>query len=507
VCSKQTRRRLIWAQPKKIFPPLPISALLSVKERQSVSSTNFIKKYEEVLMSVSPELKAITDLAVNTRWEDIPELAYHDLKRLILDSIGCAFAGISVDPGKMFITLGKQLGGTPESSIIGTGDKTSCVNAAMVNGQLINAIDYDALLPGAHTPPYILAPTLAVGEKEKISGRDFLLATALGLEINGRVAGAVGGGTKFIGEEKNLQWSARWGQAASNFGVAAGVGKILKLNHTQMMHAMGTAGHFCQAQTWIRYTFTDHRPMAKYGVPGWQNTGGVIAALLAQMGYMGDPTIFDAKEGFWKYIGYESWNPDSITNEISKTWIFNKITYKCYPCCRMFQTELDCFLKILADNKLSPDEIESVRVFGHPTLDTPAFTNRELTNISDIQFGPAYIFSMAANGIPRGVEWQDMEIARSSKITNFARKVTYMGAKDFGKKQISRAEVAARNNLYIEEKPFADVTKPTEKDLLEKYRHNASRILTEAQIDNSINMIMEIDKVKDISALIPLITM
>jgi 2-methylcitrate dehydratase PrpD len=459
-----------------------------------------------IFMSVSPELESLTNLAITTRWEDIPIVAFQELKRLVLDSVGCALAGISVDPGKMFITLGKQIGGTPESSILGSEAKISCVNAAMVNGQLINAIDYDALLPGAHTPPYILAPTMAVGEKEKISGKDFLLATAIGLEINGRVAGAVGGGSKFMGDEKKIVWASRWGQAASNFGVAAGVGKILKLNHSQMMHAMGTAGHLCQVQTWIRYTFTDHRSMAKYGVPGWQNTGGVIAALLAKLGYMGDPTIFDAKEGFWKYIGYESWNPESITNEIGKTWIFNKITYKCYPCCRMFQTELDCFLKIMADNNLTPDDIESVKIFGHPTLETPAFTNRELTNISDIQFGPSYIFAMAAHGIPKGVEWQDMETAKSPKIFDFAKKIAYQGAADFGKNQISRVEVAARNKIFKEEKPFADITRLNEKDLIEKYKHNAGRILTQNQIDSSINMIMDLDRVNDISMLMPLIT-
>jgi 2-methylcitrate dehydratase PrpD len=457
-------------------------------------------------MSISPELEALTRLAIDTKWEDIPESAFNELKRLVLDSVGCALAGISVDPGKMFISLARQMGGTPESSIIGMGDKISCVNAAMVNGQLINAIDYDAMTPGAHTPPYILAPTLAVAEREKINGKDFLLAAAIGLEINGRVAGAVTGGSRFLGEDKQIRWSSRWGQAASNFGVAACVGKILKLNNEQMIHAMGTAGHLCQVQTWIRYTFSEHRSMAKYGEPGWQNTGGVMAALLAQMGYMGDPTIFDAEEGFWKYIGYEEWNPENITNEIGKTWIFSRIGYKFYPCCRMFQTELDCFLKIMADNNLSPDEIESVKIFGHPTLETPAFTNRELTNIVDIQFGPSYIFSMAANGISKGVEWQDMYTARSSKIFNFARKVSYQGAADFGKNRISRVEVTAGNKVFREEKPFADVTKLTEQDLIAKYEHNASRILTRDQIDNSINIILDLDKVRDISVLIPLIT-
>ena len=458
-------------------------------------------------MSVSPELEGLTNFAVNTRYENLPAAVVHDLKYLLLDSIGCALAGISTDPGKMFIALSKQIGGPPESSIIGTGDKFSCVNAAMVNGQLINAIDYDALMPGAHAPPYILAPALAMAEKEGAGGRELILAAAIGFEISARIAAATPSGARFDGPEKQLKWSERWGQEAANFGATAAAGNLIRLNHNQMLNALGVAGHLCQVPTWIRYTFSEHRSMAKYGVPGWQNTGGVIAALLAEMGYLGDSTVFDPKEGFWKFVGYDSWNPENILKDLGTDWIFDKITYKPYPCCRMFQTEVECFLNIIEDNKLTPEEIENVQLFGHPTLETPAFTNREIVSIADIQFGPACIISMAANGVPKGVEWQDLEIARSPRIAEFAEKVTYHGYPDYGLKQMCRVEVVARGREFKQEKPYSQLTRLTDGDVVEKYRHNASRILTQNKIDSSINIILDLEKVDNISDLVLHITM
>jgi len=457
-------------------------------------------------MKISPELEGLASLAMDTRLESLPEPLLWELKYLLLDSIGCALAGISTAPGKMYIELANKMGGPPESSLIGVGNKVSCVNAAMANGQLINAIDYDALMPGAHTPPYIIAPALAVAEREKSNGSDFLASLTIGFEIAGRVAVALSSGTSFQKPDYTFTWAKRWGQAASNFGVAAASAKLLKLDRDKIIHAMGIASHLCQVPTWIRFTFSEHRSMAKYGVPGWQNMGGVMAALLAEMGYMGDTTVFDAQEGFWKYVGYESWKPDNILADLGKNWVMRRIVYKAYPCCRMFQTELDCVLKIVEENKLKPEEIQSITIYGHPTLEAPAFTNRELTNIVDIQFNPAYIIAMAVNGVPKGVEWQDLELAKSPRIFEFAKKVNYKAYPEFGKKQMSCAEIVTRNQTFREEKSFADVTKLTEKDLVDKYKHNASEILSDQKIDNSIDIILNLEKVNNVHDLVKQIT-
>lgn len=457
---------------------------------------------------VSPELEELARFAVETQWKDLPANVVLGTKYLLMDSIGCALAGITTDPGKMIIALARRLGGLPESSIIGVGGKVSCTNAVLANGQLINAIDYEAL--SGHTPPYIVPPPLAMAESTGASGKDLILATAIGLEISNRVGlTLVSGMTGFAeGGEGRVKWADRMGYANCNFGAAAAAGRIMNLNQEKMLHAMGIAGHLCQVPTWVRYTFQDHRAMTKYGVPGWQNTGGVTAALLAEMGYMGDTTVFDAKEGFWKFIGYAGWRPEKMLEGLGKNWnFFNKILFKPYPCCRMFQTEIQIFLDILEKNKLRPEEIESVKIFGHPTLLEPAFTNRELNNIVDIQFGPAYTFAMAAHGIPKGVDWQDMEMVRSPRIFEFSKKVTYTVHLEFGQKQVSLVEVAARGKIFKEEAPFSSLHELTGEELEEKYKHNAAKILTKDKIEGSVRTFIDLEKVENVSELMSQVTL
>ncbi len=456
-------------------------------------------------MSVSPELEGLAKFAVETRWEDLPPKVIEDTKIFLMDSVGCGLGGITTDPGKMIIALARRLGGPPESSIIGVKGKVSCVNAVLANGQLINTLDYEAL--SGHTPPYIVPPALAMAESLDGSGRDLILATAVSLEVSARIAAALASGGFIIGEDGRVQWPVRQGYAHLNFGAAAAAGKIMRLNQGQMVHALGIAGHLSEVLTWVRYTFQEHRAMTKYGVPGWQNTGGVMAALLAEMGYLGDVTVFDAKEGFWKYVGYGGWHPERILNGIGSQWLFfNKILFKPYPSCRQFQTETEIFLHILEENQLRPDEIESVRVFGHPTLIEPAFTNRELNSIVDINFSPAYTIAMAAQGIPKGVDWQDLELARSPRISEFARKVSYTGHPDFRNKQLSLVEVSARGKTFREERPFSSLHEMGRDELIEKYRHNASKILTQGQISDSLQSFLNLENLPKISQLMTQVT-
>ena len=450
----------------------------------------------------------LSRFVVATKWEDLPEPAVQEIKYLILDSIGCALAGITTDPGKMAVALAKRLGGPPESSIIGGGGKVSCCNAAFANGQLINTIDYDAMMPGGHAPPYIIPPPLALAESNGASGKDLILATAIGFEIAARISGSLTGGMIF--EDGHFRWAQRSGQGSPNFGAAAAVGKLLKLDQNKMANALGIAGHLSQVLTWIRYTFSDHRPMTKYGVPGWQNTGAVMAALLAEMGYMGDTTVFDPKEGFWKFCGYDGGHPEKITIDLGKKWNFTQVRYKPFPCCSMFQNELSLFYHIMDQNNLKPEEIESVRMWGHPTLEAPCFTNRDLTNIVDVQFSPAYTFALAAHKVRIGPEWQDLETIREPRIIEFAKKVSYQMHPDYGKQPINAVEVVARGKIYREEKPtppglVLSGLKLDRDDVVAKFRHNASRILTQDKIRQAIAAILEMEQAEHTSEIMDLV--
>ncbi len=141
------------------------------------------------------------------------------------------------------------------------------------------------------------------------------------------------------------------------------------------------------------------------------------------------------------------------------------------------------------------------------TLEAPAFTNREVKSIVDVQFGPAYTFAMAAHGIPVGVEWQDMERVKSPEIQALAKKITYRTYPEFLAKRMSIVEVKARGKIFKGEKEFVNLHELTETDLFTKFRHNASRILTENKIEKAVTTMMELEKLGDINELTACITL
>jgi 2-methylcitrate dehydratase PrpD len=83
------------------------------------------------MFPVSPELEALVNFIINTKYEDLPAEVAEETKYLIMDTIGIAVGGVTTDPGKMAIALAKRLGGPPEASIIGITGKISCANAVL----------------------------------------------------------------------------------------------------------------------------------------------------------------------------------------------------------------------------------------------------------------------------------------------------------------------------------------------------------------------------------------
>ncbi len=94
-------------------------------------------------------------------------------------------------PGsRIIMCFVKELGGVAESSLVGQGGKTSCVNAALANGTLGYYCDVEPHHVGAilHGLAVIVPTSLAVGEKQGADGQRFLAAIILGVEVATRVS-------------------------------------------------------------------------------------------------------------------------------------------------------------------------------------------------------------------------------------------------------------------------------------------------------------------------------
>jgi 2-methylcitrate dehydratase PrpD len=471
-------------------------------------------------MPVDTIIQQLADFALKTRWEDLPPSIVQETKMILMDSIGCALVASQTDKGKINLSLAKRFGGTPEASVIGSGYKVALSTATMVNGELMFTPDYISMIANGNEPSYVLPAILAMAESTGASGKELILSTAIGLEISTRLARATLRQIIDPDEVKPtpvLHKLKRHGNAYSNFGAAAGAGRLIQLDRTKMAHALGIAGHMCAVMTHGRYGSAGQRWTLKYGAPGWQSTGALLAVLYAQMGYTGDLNqLDDAENGFWYLVGYQDWYPKHITEELGKTWLYNyRMQYKPYPTCSVWHGVLDCFCEIIEKTNLSPEEIESVKAYAMVPMDHPLYGNKAMKEIADAQFNARYMFSVAAHRVKIGIDWLDPETLSNPDILRFMDKVTWEEYHTPSPRNPSvvpaKVEVIARGEKFSAEKdnPHGRVgteSAMTQDELVAKFRHNAIRVLTQGKIDRAVKNFLKLEDVKNIEQIMREVT-
>ncbi len=227
----------------------------------------------------------LSNFAVKLNFNDLSKEVVDYTKRLVLDTLGCAFGAYLSEPSKMGRGLLNAIGGTPECTIIGSGLKTSCPNATLVNGVMTRYLDFNDTYIGvefAH-PSENIATALAVGERQQATGKQVITAIVLGYECHQRFVDVFRFGPK------------GW-QPVSAAGYVAPViaGKLLDLTEEEMTNAIGIGGSH------------NHALYGMYGEEGGQISmmkcigwhfgaqSGVMAALLAKNGFTGPPAIFES---------------------------------------------------------------------------------------------------------------------------------------------------------------------------------------------------------------------
>lgn len=369
--------------------------------------------------------ETLAEHVFKVKFEDVFPDTIHEIKRGILDTIGCCIGGLSMDKGRIAALTAARFGGPQEATIIGMGDRVSCVNAVLANGESANAEDWSAGC-AFHDVPIVMTTALALGESTGASGRDILTAAAVGLEISGRIGR--GGATAYTpikeGPDKGkIHWDPVTGMAHGTFGAAAAAAKLLKLDAAKTAHAIGLAGFICPPQTFRNFNFTTPISMAKYAPLGWVAHAGVSAALLAEGGYRGDIQLFEGEYGFGRFTGVLQWHPERITHNMRDTVPRLRLFFKVYPMGRILPGAIDNLLAIMQQQNFTPRDIASVKAKIHILGSFPCFTENSLQTQDDYCFHGAYALSCAAHGIPPSL-WHSDETRNSAAIRNFMKKVT-----------------------------------------------------------------------------------
>jgi len=88
---------------------------------------------------------------------------------------------------------------------------------------------------------------------------------------------------------------------------------------------------------------------------------GVFAALMAQKGYSGTEAVFEGKEGLMDVFGPD-WDKEKLLGGLGKKFKILECSMKGFPTEALTHTHLSCMLKVVKDNDITPEQIDTVTV-------------------------------------------------------------------------------------------------------------------------------------------------
>jgi len=464
----------------------------------------------------------LADFTANLRYEDLPPNVVNESKRLLLDSIGCALSGLMHSKGTSAVEYAQILGQGrrgEESTILGVGRGVSPVAAGFANGELINALDFDAILPPGHVSPYVLPGALAMAEILRLSGKALICATALSHEMSNRI----GKSMDYLRDIKDGKISPPkvYGFSSTVFGATAAVAYLRGQNAEQVANGLGIAGSISPVNS-LR-AWTQHAPSTtiKYTAAGPLVQAAMSAAYMAEMGHRGDRLMLDDGEfGYRRIIGSGRWEPEKITPGLGSEWFFPaEQSYKPYPHCRILHAPLDCLIDLVERNDIKVSEIEAINVWVEGFVMQPLWLLRDIKHVTDAQFSIAHGLSLGAHRIPRGKAWQAPEVVFDPSVMQLMDKIHCEVHPDYEKllsavsaSRPTRIELRARGQVFVGEtrypkgSPSPDPTSwMTDEELADKFRGNAEGVLAPEQTEVVIKRLLTLEQVADFSSVMELL--
>jgi 2-methylcitrate dehydratase PrpD len=303
-------------------------------------------------MTVTSELARYV---VDAKPDDLPEAVRREGMRAILHLIGCAIGGCRHETVEAAWAALGPFAGPAQAGLIGRRERTDALTAALVNGIASHVLDFDDTHATCFVHPSgpVASALLPLAEHRAVSGKDFVNAFVLGVEVECRIANAV------IPAHYDIGWHLTG--TAGVFGAAAACGKLLGLDAQKMMWALGIAA---TQSAGLRENFGS---MCKSLHSGRAAQNGLSAALLAHRGFTSADQPIEGKRGFAN-VASTTQNFDALTKDLGGSYEIMRNTYKPFACGLVQHAVIDACLRLRKAHGLTEAQIERVDLVVHPIV-------------------------------------------------------------------------------------------------------------------------------------------
>ncbi|MBM4330052.1 MAG: MmgE/PrpD family protein [Deltaproteobacteria bacterium] len=434
---------------------------------------------------------------VGLNYQSLPGEVIRKAKHCLMDTLGAALGGSKTPEAKVAKKLAEKLNPKKESTLFTGRGKIGVLEAAMANGIMSHALELDdgnryaQGHPGIVTVPAILA----LAEKEKKGGEDVISSLVAGYEVFGRV-GAGGNPSHF---NRGFHTTGTVG----TFAAAAAAGRLLKLNESKLVSALGIAG----SQAAGLFAFMADGTMTKTLHAGKAAQNGILSAYLAKEGFTGPAYILEDKWGFYKAFADAS-NPGRVVEGLGQKYEIMNTYVKYHASCRHSHAPVDAILDIRSRNPFRPEDIEKVNVYTY-TIAAKLIDGKQVSTPITGKMSLPYAAAVAILYGRVGLDEFKPKVLNDQAVHALMEKVDVYPDPDMDKlvpdHRGARAEIFLKDGRKLTSEildPKGEPENPgSGSDIYDKFRLLARTVFKAAEVEKIIEKIENLEKVKDISEL------
>lgn len=422
------------------------------------------------------------------------------LKLAVLDTLASILAGAREEVVVRMLPYVTDGASGGDAAIIGHRIRTRPDAAALVNGTMAHACDYDdsSWTMWGHPSAPVLPAVLAIGERDDLSGLDLLTSFAAGLEIEK----AIGQGSQPDHYQRGYHPTGSVGV----FGATGAVAKLLGLTTDQIQMAFGIA---VSRAAGLRVNFgTMTKPMHV----GFAARDGLEAAIFAQLGMTGHPAAIEGHLGFFEVLAPEAKRAEEVSNRLGNPFevIEPGLSPKLYPACSESHAAVDAILEMRADG-LKPSDVSRIRCGITPAAKSNLVYPRPVTPLQ-AKFSQEYCVAAALVRGKLGLQEFTFEALKDHGIQDVLHKTEaavhpeLSGADSvtFSSPAIVEVETKAGKILrkLVREMKGHPKNPLSETDIREKFIECASTVLPQKKIRGALDKIVHLEKVTSVRSLV-----
>lgn len=413
--------------------------------------------------------------------------------RHLLDALGCGLAATGVGAGDAARRVVLEEGGSGGASLIGADRRVPAAGAALANGALCHALDFDDTHErGICHVSAVVGPTAwAVAEASGASGEELVTAYLAGCEVAVRLAAAAADGLYARGFHPT--------SIAGTFGAAAAAARLYALSRAQAANALGIAGSFASGL----FEYLGDGSATKPLHAGWAAQAGVRAAALALAGGEGPSTIVEGRFGLLASFAGDRGDLHEISADLGSRWEFAETALKLYPACHFTHAPTWAAAKLALERGIRADQIEEVVVSippeGEPLVLAPLGDKQAPRTPYDAKFSLPFTIAHTLVHGELGLGSFSADSVRDGNVLALARRVRgepWAGAvpSRFAGVATIRTSAGQRFSMRVDHPPGAPGNPVDDEALLAKFRANARLALDVAATEELAASVLALDE-------------